>query len=1094
MDSVKPKVLAPGVNSCTDASGSKPWSNTKKNRISPAKSVNKKKVEEQPRTNKSSLKKANRVDSSISHKRTVIYSNSYSVCKTCNKCFISANHNMCVVDYLNFVNVSLSVKNVMRTVKMVWKPKQIKKVWKATGKLLTTVGYQWKHTGRIFTLGKQCPLTRFTKSKVVPVKQTKNVSTSKIVVVQIILWYLDSSCSKHMTGDHSRLRNFVKRFIRTVRFGNDHFGAIMGYEDYVTSKSVISRVYYLEGLGHNLFSVGQFYDFDLEVAFRKHSCYVRDTDGVDLIKGSRGSNLYTISVEDMLKSSPICLLSKASKNKSWLWHHCLNHLNFDTINDLSRKDLVRGLPRLKFEKDPLCLACQLGKCKKHTHKPKAKNTIMEVLHTLHIDLCGPMRVQSINRKKYILVIIDDYSRFTWVKFLRSKDETPKFVIKFLTQIQNSLAKWYDRKTKSYSCGSSVDDADFCKGSDVSMGKRLAPSFLMPGQISSGLVPNQVLAAPYVHPTDKELEILFHPMFDEYLKPPYAPSPSHSLSSLELQPLISHQGVAAGSTIIEDNPFAHADNDLFVNVFASEPSSKASSSREASSAESTHEGIDFEESFAPVTRIEDIRIFIANVASKNITIYQMDVKTAFLNGELNKEVYDSQHEGFVDPDHPTHVYRLKKALYCLKRAPRACCQDTRRSTSGSAQLLGDKLVSWSSKKQKSTAISTTEAEYIAITIALCCNNVQHSRSKHIDIRHHFIREQVEKGMVEFYFIMMNYQLADIFTKALPRERFEFLLPHLGIYRTRDVCLSWGEVEKGSANAMEVEKRTAGKSGLNATVLFKRGRRFMSRLLLSLLPILIGLVSVICRSTFGYCVFLGDNLLSWSAKRHVTLSCSSVKAYYREESIDSGFNGFNTIITSLKALDEGFSSKNYVRKFFRALHPKWRAKDSEIYKGKRESVKYIASKAKKESSDYETSTSESNDEEYAMAVKDFKEFYKRKGYSQNSKAYIILNKHTMKVEEPLNVTFDKSPPPSKLSPSMDDDVGEEEAIENKVKVENNIENETLKVEEVVNIKESENQPLHQVIGNLNQRSLRSQAENKVISFISFQPWNLRMSMRH
>ncbi|GJY01225.1 putative ribonuclease H-like domain-containing protein [Tanacetum coccineum] len=259
-------------------------------------------------------------------------------------------------------------------------------------------------------------------------------------VVQIVLWYLDSGCSKHMTGDRSRLRNFMKKFIRTVRFGNDHFGAIMGYGDYVIGDSVISRVYYVEGLGHNLFLVGQFCDSDLEVAFRKHTCYVRDTDGVELIKGSRGSNLYTISVEDMMKSSPICLLSKASKNKSWLWHRRLNHLNFGTINDLARKDLVRGLPRLKFEKDHLCSACQLGKSKKHTHKPKPKNTNLEVLNTLHMDLCGPMRVQTINGKKYILVIVDDYSRFTWVKFLRSKDETPTVVIKFLKQIQVALNK------------------------------------------------------------------------------------------------------------------------------------------------------------------------------------------------------------------------------------------------------------------------------------------------------------------------------------------------------------------------------------------------------------------------------------------------------------------------------------------------------------------------------------------------------------------------------------------------------------------------------------------------------------------------------
>nr|GFA79745.1 integrase, catalytic region, zinc finger, CCHC-type, peptidase aspartic, catalytic [Tanacetum cinerariifolium]GFA81219.1 integrase, catalytic region, zinc finger, CCHC-type, peptidase aspartic, catalytic [Tanacetum cinerariifolium] len=207
-----------------------------------------------------------------------------------------------------------------------------------------------------------------------------------------------------MTGDHSWLRNFIKKFIGTVRFGNDHFGAIMGYRDYVIGDSVISRVYYVEGLGHNLFSTGQFCDSDLEVAFRKHSYYVQDKDGVELIKGSRGSNLYTISVKDIIKSSLICLLSKASKNKSWLWHHRLNHFNFSTINDLAQKDLVRGLPRLKFKKDHLCSACQLRKSKMHTHTPKTENTNLEVLNTLHM-LCGPMRAQTINGKKLLGFLI-----------------------------------------------------------------------------------------------------------------------------------------------------------------------------------------------------------------------------------------------------------------------------------------------------------------------------------------------------------------------------------------------------------------------------------------------------------------------------------------------------------------------------------------------------------------------------------------------------------------------------------------------------------------------------------------------------------------
>ncbi|GJY48010.1 hypothetical protein Tco_0437966 [Tanacetum coccineum] len=173
-----------GVNSCTDASGSQPRSNTKKNRISPAKSVNKKQVEEHPRTNKSSLKTTNRVDSSISSKRTVINSNSHSVCQTCNKCLISANHDVCVVTYLHSVNASPSVKNVVRKGKQVWIPNQVKQVWKATGKVLTSVGYQWRPTGRIFTFGEQCLLTRLTKPKVVLATQTENVSTSKSVITK----------------------------------------------------------------------------------------------------------------------------------------------------------------------------------------------------------------------------------------------------------------------------------------------------------------------------------------------------------------------------------------------------------------------------------------------------------------------------------------------------------------------------------------------------------------------------------------------------------------------------------------------------------------------------------------------------------------------------------------------------------------------------------------------------------------------------------------------------------------------------------------------------------------------------------------------
>nr|GFB34481.1 copia protein [Tanacetum cinerariifolium] len=259
-----------------------------------------------------------------------------------------------------------------------------------------------------------------------------------------------------------------------------------------------------------------------------------------------------------------------------------------------------------------------------------------------------------------------------------------------------------------------------------------------------------------------------------------------------------------------------------------------------------ERIDFKESFAPVARLEAIQIFLAYAAHKNMVVYQMDVKTAFLNRNLRENVYVSQPDGFVDLDNPNHMYKLKKALYGLQisqnprgifinqskyalesvkkygfescepvdtlmvekskldddkkgkvvdrslyrafaDADHAGCQDTRRSTSGSVQFLGERLISWSSKRQNIAAISYYGLAFNKIpmyrdnksAIALCCNNVQHSRSKHIDIRYYFIKEEVENGVIELYFVNTEYQLADLFIKALGRDMIEFLTNKLGM---------------------------------------------------------------------------------------------------------------------------------------------------------------------------------------------------------------------------------------------------------------------------------------------------------------------------
>ncbi|GKB29601.1 retrovirus-related pol polyprotein from transposon TNT 1-94 [Tanacetum coccineum] len=266
-------------------------------------------------------------------------------------------------------------------------------------------------------------------------------------------------------------------------------------------------VYYVEGLGRNLFSVGQFCDLDLEVAFRKHTCFVCNLEGVDLLSRTRGTNMYSLSIGDMMSSSPICLLSKATKTKSWLWHHRLSHLNFGAINHLARYGLVRGLPRLKFEKDHLYPACAMEKSKKQSHKPKSKDTNQEKLYLLHMDLCGPMCVASVNEKKYILVIVDDYSRFTWVKFLASKDEAPNFIIKFLKMIQ----LLHDRKL-DLSYLRVFGALCYPNNDSKNLGKLQA-------KVDIGLVPNPPPSELFVPPSRHEWDLVFQPVFDEFFSPP-----------------------------------------------------------------------------------------------------------------------------------------------------------------------------------------------------------------------------------------------------------------------------------------------------------------------------------------------------------------------------------------------------------------------------------------------------------------------------------------------------------------------------------------------------------------------------------------------
>ncbi|GJX81164.1 retrovirus-related pol polyprotein from transposon TNT 1-94 [Tanacetum coccineum] len=1041
-----------GVKPSTSASGSQPSGNTKKDKIrqTPS-STQKNTVEAYPRKVKSSLKNKDcvvepKATAHVQHSK--LNANSELKNVKCNGCILSDNHDLCVLDFINNVNARNKSKFTFTIVENTCPLTRITTTTEVPSRKLPALENETSK-----------PVVTLVYSRK-PRKSKTNIPISKSKVVQIVLWNLDSGCSKHMTGDRSQLTNFVNKFLGTVKFRNDYVAKILGYGDYQIRNATISRVYYVEGLGHNLFFVGQICDSNLEVAFHQHTCFIRNLEGVDLLTGSRGNNLYTLSLGDMMASSPICLLSKDSKTKSWLWHRRLSYLNFGAINHLARHGLVRGLPKLKFEKHHLCSACAMGKSKKKPHKLKSEDTNQEKLYLLHMDLCGPMRIASTNGKKYILVIVDDYSRFKWVKFLRSKDEALDFIIKFFKMIQQngvverrnrtlievtltmliyekaplflwtevvatacytqnlSIVRLHHGKTPyellhdkppdlsffhvfgalCYPTNDSENLGKLQPKADIGIFIGYAPTkkaFRIYNRCTRRIietihfsVPNPPPSAPFVPPSRTNWDILFQLMFDELLTSPPsvdlptpeviapidkvvvpvlvvstgspssttvdqdAPSPSNSQTIPKTQPPVIPNDVEEDNHDIE---VAHMGNDPYFGIpipetkdhpleniirelarlvsirlqlheqalfcyydaflTAVEPKTYKDSltqfcwieamqeelneferleldelggilknkARLVACGYRQEEGIDFEESFAPVVRLEAIRIFLAFAAHMNMVVYQMDVKTAFLNGNLREEVYVSQPNGFVDLDNPNHVYKLKRALYGLKQAPRvwydmlssflisqdfskgsvdptlfirifinqskyaleslkkygfdscdpvdtpmvekskldedkegkvvdpshyrgmigtllyltasvdhAGCQDTRYSTSGSMQFLGDRFVSWSCKRQKSIAISSTEAEYTAMSgcyaqilwmrsqltdYGLGFNKIP--MSKHIDIRFHFIKEHVENGVIELYFVKMEYQLADIFTKALARERIEFLINKLGM---------------------------------------------------------------------------------------------------------------------------------------------------------------------------------------------------------------------------------------------------------------------------------------------------------------------------
>nr|GEV09815.1 retrovirus-related Pol polyprotein from transposon TNT 1-94 [Tanacetum cinerariifolium] len=948
---------------------------------------------------------------------------------------------------------------------------------------------------------------------------------AKKAIVQLILFIVDSGCTKHMTVNLKLLCNFVEKFLGTVRFSNDQFAPILGYGDLVQGNVTISRVYYVEGLNHNLFSVGQFCDADLEVAFRKSTCFVRDLQGNDLLTGNRGSDLYIISLQESTSSTPLCLMEKASPTQAWLWHQRLSHLNFDYINLLSKKDIVIGLPKLKYVKDQICSSCELSKEKRSSFKSKAVPSSKGRLSLLHMDLRGPMQVASINGKKYILVFIDDYSRYTWTLFLHSKTlnaffkeegiehqtstartlkqngvvkrrnhalveaartmlstsqlplffwaeaiatacytqnqsiiilthgKTPYHIINdrkpsikhlhifgctcYITKDGKNLDKMKEKRDPCILVGYSTQSKGYriynkrtrmiVESINIRFNEIKEVSETSIANNTSGLVLQRQKASDYDNPdpipqfqyvyssadanvlSQQELDLLFEPSTpiyvhveennsdqakegehlqdDEYTNPFCAPAQDvaesssnnignsnvstfnqpqvfeyrwmkdHPLEQVRRNPSRPVQTIRQLATDPEmcmfaltvwelvDKPFGKTVIKLkwlWKNKNDEDQTVIRNKARLVAKGYAQEEVIDFEESFAPVARLEAVQIFIAYAAHKSFPIYQMDMKMAFLNGPLKKEFYVAQPDGFVDPDHPEKVYRLWKALYGLKESPRAwydelskfltskvftkglqihqsprgifinqakytleilhkhgmnkgqsigtpmatkpkldadlsgnpvdqtnyrskirslmyltssrldivqavcfCaryqsrptekhlkevkrmfrylrgtvnmglwypkgssfeltafsdadhagCIDSCKSTSGGIQFLGDKLVSWMSKKLNYTAMSLAEAKYVVLSTS--CAQVMWMRAQLRDYGFNYNKIPLycdSQSATEFHATLYSTLvpstsiLADMVTKALPEDRFKYLVRRIGIR-----CLTPVELE-------------------------------------------------------------------------------------------------------------------------------------------------------------------------------------------------------------------------------------------------------------------------------------------------------------
>ncbi|GJR55071.1 retrovirus-related pol polyprotein from transposon TNT 1-94 [Tanacetum coccineum] len=751
------------------ASGSQPSGNTKKDKIQQTpSSTQKNKVEAHPRTVKSSLKNKNcfvepKGNANVQHSKLNV--NSKLLCVKCNGCMLSDNHDLCVLDFINDVNARTKSKSVKKSSK--------RKVWKPTGKVFTNIGYTWRPTGRTFTIvGNACPLTRITTTAEVPLrkptalesdtpkpvvtlvysrkprKSKTNVPVSKPKIIKSISankkepsksWgsivsdvpssSLDECrSSKLFSGIWTRLsqamteialsspiRNYI---LGTIKFGNDHVAKILGYGDYQIRNVTISRVYYVEGLGHNLFSVRQFCDSNLEVAFRQHTCFIRNLEGVDLLTGSRGNNLYTLSLGDMMASSPICLLSKASKTKSWLWHRRLSHPKL-----YNGTEFVNQTLREYYEKVGISHETSVARSPQQNGVVERRNrTLIEVARTMLIYAkallflwAEAVATACYTQNRSIIRLRHGKTPY---ELLHDKLPDLSFfhvfgALCYPTNDSENLGKLQPKADIDF------DELTAMASEHSSSGPALHE--MNTGTISSGLMPNPPPSTLFVPPSRTDWDILFQPMFDELLNPPS--KIIEASSSSDVIPTIVQSAAPYLEHITKwtkDHPLDNIIGELerpistrlqlheqalfyYYKAFLTsvEPKNYKDALTQTCWIEAMQEGLmnlnvilmikrnsektrltwfcswlrqereldSLRNPFAPVDRLDAILIFTHICCSHKWIVYQLGVKTTCLEWHffVRKKFMLSQPDGFVESrQFRKHCVQLKKSLYGLNK--------------------------------------------------------------------------------------------------------------------------------------------------------------------------------------------------------------------------------------------------------------------------------------------------------------------------------------------------------------------------------------------------------------------------------------------